>query len=116
VPGLSRVFYFAFTAALNPTLLTATTVILLSPSPKRLMLGYLAGAYTTGIIAGVALVESLSNSTAVSTTKRSISPSIDIALGTIALIAAYVIWRGDVAKMKKRRTEKRGGTPKDPPS
>jgi hypothetical protein len=28
---------------LNPTLLTATTVMLLLPNPKRLMLGYLLG-------------------------------------------------------------------------
>jgi hypothetical protein len=40
---LSKVFLFALTAALNPTLLTATTVMLLLPNPKRLMLGYLAG-------------------------------------------------------------------------
>jgi hypothetical protein len=113
---LSKVFLFASTAALNPTLLTATTVMLLLPSPKRLKLGYLAGAYTTGIIVGIAIVEWLSNSTAVSTTKSSVSPSIDVALGTIALIAAYVIWRGEVAKMKeRRRAQESRGKPKEPP-
>jgi hypothetical protein len=115
VPALSRVFVFALTAALNPTLLTATMVMLLLPNPKRLMLGYLAGAYTTGIIVGVAIVEWLSSSNAVSTTKRSVSPSIDIALGTIALIAAYVISRGEAARMKERRAQRRGGRPKEPP-
>jgi hypothetical protein len=35
------------TAALNPTLLAPTTVMLLLPNPKRLLLGYLLGAYTT---------------------------------------------------------------------
>jgi hypothetical protein len=45
---MEKVFLFSLTAALNPTLLTATTVMLLLPSPKRLMLGYLAGALTTG--------------------------------------------------------------------
>ena len=112
---MSRVFLFALTAALNPTLLTATTVMLLLPNPKRLMLGYLAGAYTTGIIVGIAIVEWLSKSTAVSTTKRSVSPSIDIALGTVALIAAYVVRAGHVAAMRERRNQKRGGKSKEPP-
>ena len=42
---MSQVLIFACTAAFNPTLLTATTVMLLLPSPKRLLLGYLLGAY-----------------------------------------------------------------------
>jgi hypothetical protein len=40
---LSRVFLFALTAALNPTLLAATTVMLLLSNPRRLLLGYLLG-------------------------------------------------------------------------
>jgi hypothetical protein len=112
---VSRVFLFALTAALNPTLLTATTVMLLLPSPKRLMLGYLAGAYTTGIILGIAIVEWLHSSGVVSTTKRTVAPGIDLALGVIALIAAFAIWRGEVARLRERRRQKRGDRPKKPP-
>ena len=50
------------TAALNPTLLTATTVMLLLPSPKRLLLGYWLGAMTTGVTVGLAIVHWLSGS------------------------------------------------------
>jgi hypothetical protein len=39
----------SLTAALNPTLLTATTLMLLLPSPSRLMLGYWLGAMTISI-------------------------------------------------------------------
>jgi hypothetical protein len=67
---LSRIFLFALTAALNPTLLTATTVMLLLPNPKRLLLGYLAGAYTTGIVVGVAIVEWLHRSGVVTGAER----------------------------------------------
>ena len=87
---MSRIFLFALTAALNPTLLTATTVMLLLPTLKRLLLGYLAGAYTTGIVVGVAIVEWLHRSGVVTSTKHSVAPGIDVALGVIALIAAYV--------------------------
>jgi ABC-type multidrug transport system fused ATPase/permease subunit len=112
---VSRAFLFALTAALNPTLLTATTVMLLLPNPKRLMLGYLAGALTTGIIVGVAIVEWLSGSSAVSETKHTVAPGIDLAFGAIALVAAYVIQSGRVERRRARRREKRGDKPKKTP-
>ena len=41
---MDGVFLFACLAALNPTLLAVTTVILLLDNPKRLLVGYLLGA------------------------------------------------------------------------
>ena len=46
---MGQVFVLSLTAAFNPTLLTATTIMLLLPNPKRLLLGYLLGAYMTSI-------------------------------------------------------------------
>ena len=112
---MSRVFLFALTAALNPTLLTATTVMLLLPNPKRLMLGYLAGAFTTGIVVGVAIVEWLSDSGAVSQTKHTVAPAVDVAFGLIALVAAYVIESGRMERRRARRQDGRGDKPKKPP-
>jgi Sap, sulfolipid-1-addressing protein len=103
---MGRALLFALFAALNPTLLTATTVMLLLPSPKRLMLGYLGGALTTGMIVGVSIVQWLPNSSAVGTTKRDVAPSIDFALGSLALIAAYVLHSGR-ARRKKPEGEKK---------
>ena len=74
--ALSKVFIFSLTAALNPTLLTATTAMLLLPNPGRLMLGYLAGALTNGILVGVAVVEWLSGSGVVSETKHTVAPGV----------------------------------------
>lgn len=112
---MSKAFLFALTAALNPTLLTATTVMLLLPNPKRLMLGYLAGALTTGIVVGVVIVEWLSGSGAVSETKHTVAPAVDLALGAIALLAAYVVQSGRVARRRERRRERHGGKPKKTP-
>jgi hypothetical protein len=112
---LSRIFLFALTAALNPTLLTATTVMLLLPNPKRLMLGYLAGALTTGVLLGVAIVEWMSGSGAVSEAKHTIAPGVDLALGVLALIAASVIRNGRAERARERRREKRAGKPKKTP-
>ena len=106
---------FSLTAALNPTLLTATTVMLLLPSPKRLMLGYLAGAVTTGIVVGIAIVDWLQGSAVVRTTERSVSPGIDLAFGVIALIAAYTVETGRAARVRRRRAQGRAGQAKKTP-
>ena len=82
---MSQVILLSLTASLNPTLVAATTVMLLLPSPKKLMLGYLLGAYMTSITLGLVIVFSLSNSSASNTTENTISPAVDIALGAIAL-------------------------------
>ena len=41
---MGQVFVFSLTAALNPTLLTAVTVMLTLEKPKRLLTGYLLGS------------------------------------------------------------------------
>jgi hypothetical protein len=112
---MDRVFLLSLTAALNPTLLTATTVMLLLPNPKRLMLGYLAGAVTTSVIVGIAIVEWLHNSGVVGTTKHSVAPGIDVALGVIALLAAFVIQSGRAGRARERRAERRTGKTKKTP-
>ena len=44
---MSDVILLSLTASLNPTLVAATTVMLLLDRPVRLMGGYLVGAYLT---------------------------------------------------------------------
>jgi Sap, sulfolipid-1-addressing protein len=112
---VSKVFLFSLTAALNPTLLAATTVMLLLPRPKRLLLGYLLGAYTTGILVGLAIEHWLSGSGAVSTTKRTLSPAIDITLGVLALLVAYAVQTGRLARARDRRKTKKAEKPKKAP-
>jgi hypothetical protein len=107
---VSKVFLFALTAALNPTLLTATTVMLLLPSPKRLLLGYWLGAMTTGVTVGLAIVHWLSGSDTVSTTKHTVDPIIDFVLGGLALLIALVVGTGRTG----RKREKAGGPKKVP--
>ena len=46
---MGHILVLSLTASLNPTLLAATTVMLLLPSPAKLMLGYLLGALLTSM-------------------------------------------------------------------
>jgi Sap, sulfolipid-1-addressing protein len=112
---VNKVFFFALTAALNPTLLAATTVMLLLPRPKRLLLGYLLGAYTTSITVGLAIIYWLKGSGVVSTTKHTVSPAVDITLGVLAFVIAAVVGTGRAARANERRKSKRADKPKKTP-
>ena len=100
---MSQVILLSLTASLNPTLVAATTVMLLLPSPKKLMLGYLLGAYMTSITLGLVIVFSLPNSSATNTTENTISPAVDIGLGAIALAVAFVLYTGRAERLRERR-------------
>ena len=113
---MSQVILLSLTASLNPTLVAATTVMLLLPNPKKLMLGYLLGAYTTSITLGLVIVFSLSNSSTSNTTENTISPAVDIALGAIALAVAFVLYTGRHEGLKERRRARKEAKPdKGPP-
>src|SRR3954470_24095619 len=89
---MGQVILLSLTASLNPTLVAATTVMLLLEKPTRLMLGYLLGAYMTSITLGLVIVFSLSNSSTANTTQNTISPAVDIGLGAIALAISFVLY------------------------
>jgi hypothetical protein len=110
---MGQVVFLSFTAALNPTLVTATTVMLLLPSPSRLMLGYWLGAMITSITLGLLIVFSLEGSSTVNTTENTLSPAADIALGGIALLLALVIGTGRHTRLSERRARRKEG--KGPP-
>ena len=113
---MSQVVLLSLTASLNPTLVAATTVMLLLPSPTKLMLGYLLGAYVTSITLGLVIVFSLSNSSTSNTTENTISPAVDIALGVIALAVAFVLYTGRHERLSERRRERKAAKPdKGPP-
>ena len=113
---MSQVILLSLTASLNPTLVGATTVMLLLPSPKKLMLGYLLGALMTSITLGLVIVFSLSNSGASNTTENTISPAVDIGLGAIALAVAFVFYTGRADRLRQRRQERKADAPdKGPP-
>jgi Sap, sulfolipid-1-addressing protein len=113
---MSQVVLLSLTASLNPTLVAATTVMLLLDKPARLMLGYLLGAYMTSITLGLVIVFSLSNSSATNTTENTLSPAVDIGLGAIALAVSFVLYTGRHERIRERRRERKAAKPdKGPP-
>jgi Sap, sulfolipid-1-addressing protein len=109
---VGQVFLLALAAALNPTLVAASTLMMLLPNPKRLMLGYLLGALMTSITLGLVIVFSLEGSDVVRTTENTLSPAATMTLGGIALAAAFVVGTGrHQAAAERRRARKRDKGP-----
>src|SRR2546421_10444573 len=109
---LLDIFLLSLLAMFNPSLLAAVTVMRLLPSPKRLMVGYLLGAYLTSITLGLVIVFSLHGSSAAGTAKHTISPVEDIVVGLIALAVAFVLRTGRDQPFRGRRRETKAAKPK----
>ena len=112
---LTHILVLSLIAALYPALLAAVTVMLLQPSPRRLMLGYLLGAYTTGIVLGLVIVFALQSSGAADQAKRTVSPGQDIAIGLLLLLAALVLATGRDEPLRRAR-QRREETKRKPES
>jgi hypothetical protein len=113
---VDEIILLSLTASLNPTLVAATTVMLLLDRPARLMAGYLLGAYMTSITLGIVIVFSFSNSSTANTTENTLSPSVDIGLGAVCLAIAFVLHTGRVERIRQRRREHQAAKPdKGPP-
>jgi hypothetical protein len=105
---VNRVLLFSLTAMANPTLVAATTVMLLLPNPKRLMFGYVAGAYVTSITIGVVIVLALgSKDSTTSSAKHTINPIVDLTVGAILLAVAFVLGTGRDNRLQQRRARHR---------
>jgi hypothetical protein len=100
-------FLLALMAMFTPTLLAAVTIMMLLPSPRRLMLGYLAGALMTSITLGLLIVFSLHDSSIVDTGQRTLGPGQDIVLGLLLLVIAYVLHSDRDARLRERRRRHR---------
>lgn len=101
--AVGQVIALSLTASLNPTLLAMTTLMLLTPGSMKLMLGYLCGAMMTSLTLGLIIVFGLSGSSTAKTTQHSLSPAVDIGLGVLALVIAYVLHTGRDEPLRERR-------------
>src|ERR1700712_1989028 len=104
---MGNILLLAFVAAANPTLLAAVTLMLFLPNPKRLLLGYLLGALLTSLTIGFVIVFVVHNSRATSSGEKAVSRAIDLVLGGLLLIVAYVLRAGHDERVKARRARRK---------
>ncbi len=111
---MGAIVVYSFASAFNPTLVAATTVMLLLPHPEKLMLGYWLGAMAMSIASGLLLVYALHGSGTASATKHTLTPVEDYVVAAGALIAAALLASGVVHRIRTRRA-RRHEKPKKPP-
>jgi hypothetical protein len=104
---LADVFLLSLVALAYPTLLAAVTAMLLLPNPKRLMLGYLLGAYMTSITSGLVIAFTLHDSSAVGSARNTLSPAGDIAIGAILVVVGVVLGSEREMHLRNRRPRNR---------
>ena len=97
------IFLLSLLAMFNPTLLAAVTIMMLLPDPRRLITGYLLGAYLTSIGLGLAIVFSLHGSSGVESSKKTLSPIEDLVLGAILAIVGWAVLSGRMSQAKENR-------------
>ena len=111
---MGKIFLYSLVAAANATLLAAVTVMLFLPNPKRLLLGYLLGGLLVSLTIGFVIVFAVHQSGATSTSQNSISPAMDIALGLILLVVAYVLRSERMERRRQRKKKEKEGVEKGP--
>ncbi len=104
---LVDIFLLSLSSMFNPSLLAAVTVMLLLPNPKPLMVGYLLGAYLTSITLGLVIVYALPGSGTESTSKHTIGPLEDLAIGVLLLVLAWGLRTGRDQPVQERRRRRK---------
>lgn len=104
---LTSVLFTAVLATLNPTLLAAVAVMLVMTHPKRLMLGYLLGAYLISMGVGMAVIFALHDSEIFRTSRHTLSPGADIVVGALALALARLVAKERDVPVRKWRASRK---------
>src|ERR1700748_727166 len=104
---MPQIVALSFLAAVNPTLVAATTVMLLLPHPSKLMLGYYFGAMLTSISLGLLIVFSLQGTGADTTTQTPLSPLAALVIGLILLTLSFAIATGRDRGLSERRARRK---------
>lgn len=111
---MGKILLYSLVAAANAALLAAVTVMLFLPNPKRLLVGYLLGGLLVSLTIGFVIVFAGDQSGASSTAENSISPAMDIALGLLLLVVAYVLRSERMELRRERKKQETEGVEKDP--
>lgn len=101
------IFLLSLLAMFNPTLLASVTVMMLLPEPRKLISGFLMGAYLSSMGLGIAIALSLNGDSGVESSKRTLSPLEDIVFGAILVVVGWVVLSGRAHEMKEHRRERK---------
>ena len=111
---MGEIVLFSLLAAIYPTLVAATVVMLALPKAADLMLGFWLGSIITSIAIGLAIVFGLHGSKAVNTTRHTVSPAVDLAVAGLLVLAAVALARGEDKRLRKKHDARHASEHKKP--
>ena len=92
----------AVASAFWPILIAVVLVALRSPHPAKLLASFYAGALLTTVTVGLVVVYALQGTALVTSARPTFDPWLDIAIGALALVGAFVLRRRQVMHAPKR--------------
>lgn len=104
-----EIVLLAFASALWPALIAVVVIALRSPNPVQLLSGFWAGGLLTTIAIGSAIALTLQDSNIVTSDRSSTDPAVDITVGILMFVLAYVIDRLGHKDPSKRKPKKQSG-------
>jgi hypothetical protein len=96
--------WLAILSAFWPTLVVVDVLAFHTPKPERVLIAFLVGGLITTITIGTLIVLNLQGASAVTDSRSTTDPALNIAVGTLALVAAYVLDRMPDLHLPRRRT------------
>jgi hypothetical protein len=112
---MGEIVIYAFLSAVYPTLIAATTVMLLLPNPEQLMLGFWLGSMITSVSCGLGLVYALPGSSAAHTARHTVSPTVDLVIAALLVLAVIALNRGEDQRVRDRYAARHPHDPKKTP-
>ncbi len=86
-------FVLAIASAFWPVLLVVVLVSLRARRPVRLLVSFLAGGLLTTMVVGLVIIYALEGSSLSGHSKQTFEPWVKVTAGSLALLAAAVLWR-----------------------
>jgi hypothetical protein len=97
----------ALWSALYPTLLALVVLIMRRPDPRRQLITYYAGGLVASFTAALVLIAAFDAGHSVGASDRVVSPSVDIAIGLVALAFFWVLLSGRDRGLRERRARRK---------
>lgn len=104
---MGEIVLYSLLAALYPTLVAATAVMLLLPRAEDLMLGFWLGSMATSVTCGLVIVFALNGTSASKTVRHTASPAVDLVIAAALLVAAVALARTGRSRVHLTREHKK---------
>ena len=89
---MNELLVLAIASAFWPILLVVVIVSLRASHPVLLLVSFLAGGLLTTMVVGLVIIYALQGSSLTGGSQSSFDPAVEIVAGTLALLAAGVLW------------------------